>query len=334
MTKMKVKDTDYLFLSTRIRAMEGRLLSQERMDRMLEARSAEDAAKVLSECGGPELNALSPDGIDAALAAERERVFADLAFSAPEPEILDVFRVRYDYLNAKVLLMAEAVGAQSEGLLVDAGRVGAKDLEEAIRSGELRSVPGELRHAVEQAREVLGASGDPQLADFILDRAYFADMAQIARDSGSEFLQGYVRLSVDTANLRAAVRTLRMGKNAEFLKGVLVPGGEVAEGRILSAVTAGAALQELYARTPRAEAAETGAAAVAGGGLTKFEKQCDDALGHYLAGAKFVPFGQAPVIGYLCAKETELTNLRVILSGRLAGLEADTIRERLREAYV
>ena len=45
-------------------------------------------------------------------------------------------------------------------------------------------------------------------------------------------------------------------------------------------------------------------------------------------------FGEAPLIGYLAARETELTNVRVILSGRLAGLDADTIRERLRESYV
>ena len=54
----------------------------------------------------------------------------------------------------------------------------------------------------------------------------------------------------------------------------------------------------------------------------------------YLAGARYVAFGEAPLIGYLAARETELTNVRVILSGRLAGLDADTIRERLRESYV
>ena len=54
----------------------------------------------------------------------------------------------------------------------------------------------------------------------------------------------------------------------------------------------------------------------------------------YLAGAKYVPFGEAPVVGYLAAVDSELTNLRIILSGRMAGLDGDTIRERLRESYV
>ena len=47
----KIKDTEYLYLSTKIRAMESRLLDRERMDRMLEAATVEDAAKVLWKAG-------------------------------------------------------------------------------------------------------------------------------------------------------------------------------------------------------------------------------------------------------------------------------------------
>ncbi len=82
------------------------------------------------------------------------------------------------------------------------------------------------------------------------------------------------------------------------------------------------------------EAAESGAAALSGGALTAFEKLCDDAVERYLAGAKYVPFGEAPLVGYLAARETEYTNLRILFIGRQLGLSAETIRERLREAYV
>lgn len=52
----KLKDTDYLGISTRVRAMENRLLTRERMERMIEARTSEEAAKVLTECGYGELS--------------------------------------------------------------------------------------------------------------------------------------------------------------------------------------------------------------------------------------------------------------------------------------
>ena len=49
---------------------------------------------------------------------------------------------------------------------------------------------------------------------------------------------------------------------------------------------------------------------------------------------KRIPFGEQIVVGYLYAREAELTAIRLIMSGRLAGLDGDTIRERLRDSYV
>lgn len=326
----KIKDTDYLFLSTRIKSMERNLLNGERLERMLEARTPEDAVKVLTECGWPDMPRVDLDELDRVLTQERDKTLKDLTSSAPHPEILEVFKVKYDYHNIKTLLKAEAMGTDAERLLVSAGRVKVEELTEKLRSGDLRGLPGILQSAAGEAREVLGTTGDPQLADFVLDRACYADMADIANKSGSAFLAGYVRITVDAANLRSVVRTLRMGKGAEFLKGVLFRGGNVDTGRILSAVTSGGSIEEIYTASSLREAA----AAIAGGRLTHFEKLCDDAVTAYLAGARYVAFGEAPLIGYLAARETELTNVRVILSGRLAGLDADTIRERLRESYV
>ena len=50
--------------------------------------------------------------------------------------------------------------------------------------------------------------------------------------------------------------------------------------------------------------------------------------------AKYIPFGEQPLLGYISAKDNEFTAVRIILTGRLADLPADVIRERLRNAYV
>ena len=53
------RDTDYLAVSTRIHAMENRMLTRERMERMIDAKDSGEAAKVLSECGYGELTQLT-----------------------------------------------------------------------------------------------------------------------------------------------------------------------------------------------------------------------------------------------------------------------------------
>ena len=159
--------------------------------------------------------------------------------------------------------------------------------------------------------------------------------AALAEEVNSDFLRDYVAVQIDAANLRALVRTVRMGKSPEFLRGVLIEGGEIPTDGILTlSANHGSGMSEVYGPTRFAAAAEAGAEALRGGPLTKFEKLCDDAVGDYLAGAQYVPFGEAPLVGYLAARETEYTNLRILLMGRGAGLPADVIRSRLRASYV
>jgi V/A-type H+-transporting ATPase subunit C len=44
-----------------------------------------------------------------------------------------------------------------------------------------------------------------------------------------------------------------------------------------------------------------------------------------------VSFGQEPVVEYLAMLEAEITAIRMIMTGRLAGIAPDVIRERLRD---
>ena len=74
-------------------------------------------------------------------------------------------------------------------------------------------------------------------------------------------------------------------------------------------------------------------AAMSGGALTAFELLCDNALMDYIRAAKLRSFGAAHVSAYLAAMENETTAARMILTGRLAGLQPAVIRERLRETY-
>ena len=330
----KRNEYDYLYISARIHAMENKLLTRERMERMLSARSAEEASKVLAECGYGDFPSLTPAAIEHTLDAARLALFAELRRAAPDPAIVDVFCIKYDYHNAKVLLKAEATGQSPDELLLDAGRYPAARLKEGYVQGDLSRYSATFAQAVAQAKELLASSGDPQAADLLLDRAYYTEMLAAAKAARSPFLEGYVRLSIDSVNLRSVVRAARMGKGPDFLRRVLLPEGNVKTDSLLAAGAGAADLAGVFAHTYLTAAAQEGAEAMRGGSLTQFERLCDNALTAYLSQGKRVAFGEHPLIGYLYAKENELTTIRIILTGRLAGLDAETIRERLRESYV
>ena len=159
----KRKDTDYLSISARIRVMENRLLTKNRMERMLEARTDEETAKVLSECGYGELTDLSPTAVDAAMVRARDALCRDLEQAVPDRRLVELFQIKYDYHNAKVLLKAAATGAKADRLLTGGGRYDPKKLAENVAAGTLEEYSPTFRAAVAEAYDKGGAfvHGDP-----------------------------------------------------------------------------------------------------------------------------------------------------------------------------
>ena len=118
----KVKETDFLSISARVRVMETRLLTAERMERMIDAKDAAEAAKVLGECGYPDLAEPTPSALEDLLADAQGALFEDLGKAVDAPALLDVFRCKYDYHNAKTLVKAQALGIDQNRLLLRGGR--------------------------------------------------------------------------------------------------------------------------------------------------------------------------------------------------------------------
>lgn len=327
----KVKDTEYVFITPYVRAREAKLLGWEQVQRMLEAPGAQEAAAIAAEYGYEGLEAITAESLEQSLNARRAAAFGDLRKLMPQQAVVDAFCLRYDYHNAKVLIKAAAAGQNGTRLLSGAGRVPAAQLAECFSQKDGSALPPALAEAMEAASEVLARTGDPQLADVLLDQAWLAEMASLAEKAGSQFLLGYTRLTADSVNLRTALRVRRMGKDAQFLSRLLVPGGNVAPESIIKAAREERPLAPLFSG-PLAQAAEAGEKALAEKApLGGFEGLCDKALEAYLGGANLIAFGEQPVISYICAVEAEIGRVRSVLAGRLAALPAAEIQERLRE---
>lgn len=327
----KIKDRDYLALTAMLRAREAKMLDRDRMDRMLSAGSFADAAKLLTDCGYEDMSAMDAKGVDEVLNSHRVALYNEIIGMAPQPELIDIFRLKYDYHNAKVVIKAAGMGIDGEHLYSGVGRVSGETICEAYTQDAYSELPPTLAKAMQEAKSTLAKTGNPQLAEFILDEAYFAELGAVAEKVNSKYLKDYVKLQIDAANLRTVVRTVRMNRGIDFLMQALIPGGNVSVEMLAQSAGSGDSLAALFMASHLQEAAALGAEAMKGGSMTKFELSCDNALTAYLASAKLVSFGSEPVAEYLAMVETEITAIRMILSGRLAGIEPSVIRERLRD---
>lgn len=329
---MSVTKEDYLCLSAMLRAREPKMLSDDRAERMVEAEGIEEAARLLSECGYPDFSGMSASGIDHALSEHRAGLFSETERLSPEPEYVDAFRIKYDYHNAKAVIKAGAMDTDPAHILSSSGRFPPEKLLEDINEEKMTYYPPVFGAAVLEAKSELAKSGNPQVSDFVLDRAYFAELSKLAEDKGNSFFTGYVKVLIDAANLKSAVRTLRMGKSAMFLENALIPGGSTDISRILAAKDA-EEVASFYAQGPLSQAAALAPEAVSGKGMTAFEKACDNAVNEYLKKAKFVSYGPETVVTYLAAVENEITAARMIMTGKLSKISPEVIKERLRDMY-
>ncbi len=329
---MATKKEAYLFLSAMLRAREPGMLTREKAERMLDAASYEECAKLLTDCGYEDMSQKKAGEIEQLLAQRRTAVWKELETMVPDRALVDFFRIKYDYHNAKVILKADAQGLDESALLSDSGRVGADVLLHAVHEDNYRDLPEAMGRAVREAAGILARTANPQLADFHLDKACFSELTELSKKLDSRFLRGYAAIMADSTNLRSAVRTLRMGKDSGYLQEALVPGGTVSPERLAAAAN-GEGLAALFQSSRLSEAAALGAAAVEGGTMTAFELACDNAVNSYIKEAKLVGYGEEPVIAYLAAVENEITAVRMILTGRLAGIAPRVIRERLRDLY-
>ena len=317
-----------------LRARTASFISKEVTERMLAAGSYEEAAAILSEIGWPDMSEADSKGVDAVLSARREEVFEELARFVPDIELVDLYRLRYDYHNAKSIIKAEAVGTDATGLFSKAGRIAPEKIKEAFLTEDYRFIPAELGKAMVRARDMLAKSENPQLSDFILDEACYNEMSAIAEKLDSRFVTDYVKLCIDSANLRACVRCSRMKKDSEFLRSVLLPGGNLNRSHLASVVGGGDGIASAFSGTALREAAVLGADAARGGRLTAFELKCDNTLIRFMRNAKMHGFGPECVAGYIGAAENDITSVRIIMTGLLSGLPTEHIRERLRDNYV
>ena len=328
------KNYDYISVSAALRARETRMLDDDRIAQAIAAQTKEDAAKVIAECGMPDMSDLSSGEIDAALSDWRRRTFDELEQNGACAPIVDLFRLKYDYHNVKVLVKAMAENTDGGPMLSACGRVAPDALTDAFNRGVRGDLPKDLAAAMSGSVGIMGRTKNPQLSDIYTDGCWFKEYLRMAEELGCPAVTDYARLQIDATNLKTAVRMLRLGRTWEHLEPALIPGGTREPARYAALSPSGEELQQLFFGSPLSECAALGKDCVSGGALTEFEKSVDDALARSLDGLYLVPFGPEVVFNHLCAVENSVSAARMILAGKLFGIAPEDLRERMRRSYV
>ncbi len=337
MALAKIKDTDYLFSTARVRSVEKNMLTRERAEKMIDAKTTEDALKVLDDIDygyGSEMT--DPNNYEKLLTDEHKKTYDFITSIAPELDYFNMFLYPYDYHNLKVIMKSEYLGIDASDALVDTGSIDLKILKYSVKERDFSELTESMESALKEIIETFPKTNDPQIIDIILDKYCYDEMLKSAEETKSKFIIDYVKMQIDAINIKTYVRLKKMNKSWDFFTKVYLRGGNISEQVFIRSYDepfekfaeqlSAYGFKEVFLEGTEA-LAETGK-------FTTLEKLLDNKIIEYIKSAKYVSFGIEPLAGYLIAKDNEIKIARIILAGKLAGISPELIRERLRETYV
>lgn len=334
---IKVNQDDYAYATGRIRAREIKLLDKSRFDRMLEAPNAEEAYKILAEAeyGMGNDNTKSVYAFDSLLADEMKKTYALLSEIAPDKEVVKAFKKRYDFFNVKVLLKAELSNQETPPILVETGSFAVSEIVRIIRERDYDRFEPIMKEAVLEVYDVFSRTRDPQAIDLILDKALYNQFYYDLKSINNEFIGELADIIVDTTNIKMYVRARALNRSLAFVRSILLDGGKIDKALYFNNhdKLVNDFINDLVKTELGAEVIK-GLKLNESGNIQAIEKALDDYLMKYMHRAKLVTIGIEPFIAFLFAKETEIKNVRIILTGKINQLPNDVIRERLRLIYV
>lgn len=331
----------YGYAVARIRAMEPLLFDSSMYQRMLDADDIDGALKILDEtaydrgAGSDE----SGDRYDSALERELLATFKEVQSFVPDKELVDIFRVPYDFHNVKVLLKssfnARAGGKKRWDLLTQLGTIPTDDLIVYIESEDYALLPYGLSLTIPACMTVWEQTRDIVEIERLLDEALFAALLKLAEATEIPGAVAWIRARIDAENIRNLLRLKRFGFDAAQAMTFMHDSGTISKMNLVALLPEPF---DTWARVLSYSDIGIAISNVQDDGnfdtlIVDLEKALDDYCQSFLEKARYSPDAPENVLAYLWGKEQEMKNIRTIMVSKSTGGDKDEVRRLLRHGY-
>ena len=321
----------YAYACARLSALNKRLLEPQTIQRMADG-SISDAMRALSDVRYGNL----PDATEADIERMIERELTDAMLEvkelSPNPKITDLFLLRADVQNIKVLLKARLL-EQGETAFTPGGLYEKEQLAAMVKEKQYQLLPAVFSDALKKLEKQLEVRVEPRNISIALDRAYLA--YALKQSEKDPVFSHYFKAEADFENMLTFLRLRAMGASIDTLDEVILPEGGIKYRDLyqtyeLSFDSLNRVLNECVCR----EAMLTGLNAMQRtGNIAELEKARDNYLVSLLSAHKYETETIYPIVGYYLAKEREGKAVRLIITAKRNHLPDSVIRERLVMLY-
>ncbi|MEA1939548.1 MAG: V-type ATPase subunit [Candidatus Caldatribacteriota bacterium] len=338
---------EYAFSNGIIRKLEKELISQELIDRLLKANDLVSALKIINENDSSnysfDLN--NPTNFENALNDDllySYNTIKSISKVSPFNFLYFTFASKYDFQNIKILIKSKFIGNDnSDELISKISTIDANMIKLSIKDEKYEDIPGSFETLIKKTFVEYNKFKDPEKIDFILDKErYIMILNKIKEveiiESEELFLKRFIRINIDLHNIINCIRAKVRGDKKVFTKEFIIPEGDYRIENIVEIYNSSlTSWVEKLVYTDYKDIIEMGINYYKkNNSLMELEKLRDNYILNFSKIGKYVTFGIEPLVGFITAKENDIKNIRIILSGKLNNISNDKIKERIRDTYV
>lgn len=327
------EDERYVYAVARIRALETKLLSSQKVSGLI-GLSSEELLRSLEDTDYAPFLPSSPYDYEIIIKSGRDALFYLMNKLVLDSPIIQFLKARFDSYNIKISLKAKITEREPE-TLSPYGNIPTSEVMNIFRKELYSRLPSQYEKGIEKAIEAYYIDKDPSMLDIIIDQSYFAYQREKTFESGSFFLCALYKIDIDLTNIKTLTRAKwAKTEKRKFSRG-LIEGGFISCNEFLNAYDeAEENLWERFRFTPYSHILSEAVPAIfEKNSFLKLEKLCDDTFLEFLKITRFLTFGVEPVISYYYAKENEFRILRLLFTASIYGIEQDILKERLPGVY-
>ncbi len=321
-----MRDTEYTFAVARIRSNENKLLSSQELASVISAPTYKDAVQRLNDKGYE----ITGTDYSSALEKKARESFSLIEEVLPDKSQFNSIILKNDFNNLKVSLKAFFTEKDTDGLFLYPSVYSPEEIKANVYGRKNSLLPECLQHADRSAYRILSKTRFAQLADSVIDRASMEWSLREAKKGDNPILLEIAETETALTDIKVLYRCILTGKAVSFMERAVAECSAFSKSGIILAASNG--IEDFLTFLSHTD--YNGAAEALKSSTAEFERWCDNRLLTVLRKAKTEVFGIAPIVAYYYACETEIRNVRIILSAKLTGQPEEIIRQRVRDSFV
>ena len=321
----------HAYACARISALSTTLLDASTVRRMADGTYAE-AVRVLADLRYGGLSDTTEVDTERIIEAELNEAMREIKELTPEPVWTDLFLLRTDIQNLKVLLKARCLG-KKEDVWSYGGLYSREQLSAMVADRKYKVLPKPIFEALNGLERSLSQNVDPQRISVSLDRAYLTHCMETSKKH--PVFSQYFKALADFDNVLTFLRMRAMGAPKHQLDEMLLPEGGIRWKSFLDAYElSNESLNRILFESVCKDALLEGLnAMLRTGNLAELERARANYTLSFFTERRYEVESIYPILGYYCAKEREGRAVRLILTAKRNGLGESVIRERLVTLY-